>query len=174
MPLPAGLPPGTLVLLQDGGLHAVVHPCVAHHQGGEEGARIDVGLGVDADVDASCARLVDKGLDSNGASASTCFVVGYLRFNASDVISRPPREYSGAACCGDGVRFISLTRSRSLSLFAHCCVESPAVCHAMRCQHPTRPVDLARLREAFTKAVVRRMMTDVPWGVLLSGTVLSS
>ncbi|CAN0483166.1 unnamed protein product, partial [Hapterophycus canaliculatus] len=34
---------------------------------------------------------------------------------------------------------------------------------------PTRRVDLARLRDAFTRAVVRRMMTDVPWGVLLSG-----
>lgn len=38
-------------------------------------------------------------------------------------------------------------------------------------QHPTQRVDLTRLRESFTKAVVKRMMTDVPWGVLLSGTL---
>lgn len=36
-------------------------------------------------------------------------------------------------------------------------------------QHPTKRVDLTRLRESFTRSVVRRMMTDVPWGVLLSG-----
>eukprot|EP00904_Undaria_pinnatifida_P008512 jgi/Undpi1/4791/HiC_scaffold_19.g08144.m1 len=41
-------------------------------------------------------------------------------------------------------------------------------------EHPTRPVDLTRLRESFTRSVVRRMMTDVPWGVLLSGGLDSS
>lgn len=44
--------------------------------------------------------------------------------------------------------------------------------HAYLCgQHPRERVDYAKLRESFTRAVVRRMMTDVPWGVLLSGEV---
>lgn len=38
-----------------------------------------------------------------------------------------------------------------------------------RLQHPTKRVDFQKLRESFTRSVVRRMMTDVPWGVLLSG-----
>ncbi|CAM9141565.1 unnamed protein product [Ascophyllum nodosum] len=41
-------------------------------------------------------------------------------------------------------------------------------------EHPTNPADLKRLRESFTRSVVRRMMTDVPWGVLLSGGLDSS
>ena len=39
---------------------------------------------------------------------------------------------------------------------------------------PATPCDYARLREAFEKAVERRMMSDVPWGVLLSGGLDSS
>ena len=35
---------------------------------------------------------------------------------------------------------------------------------------PTAAVDLKALREAFELAVKRKMMSDVPWGVLLSGT----
>ena len=34
---------------------------------------------------------------------------------------------------------------------------------------PKDTYDAKALREAFEKAVVRRMMSDVPWGVLLSG-----
>ncbi|CAM9916563.1 unnamed protein product, partial [Discosporangium mesarthrocarpum] len=36
-------------------------------------------------------------------------------------------------------------------------------------EHPKKPVNYENLRHSFTKAVVRRMMSDVPWGVLLSG-----
>ena len=39
---------------------------------------------------------------------------------------------------------------------------------------PAAPCDYAKLREAFEKAVERRMMSDVPWGVLLSGGLDSS
>lgn len=34
---------------------------------------------------------------------------------------------------------------------------------------PKQPLDLALLRETLEKAVVKRLMTDVPYGVLLSG-----
>lgn len=39
---------------------------------------------------------------------------------------------------------------------------------------PDRPEDLSRLRQAFEAAVVKRLMSDVPWGVLLSGGLDSS
>jgi asparagine synthase (glutamine-hydrolysing) len=39
---------------------------------------------------------------------------------------------------------------------------------------PTTPYDAAVLRDAFITAVKRRMMSDVPWGVLLSGGLDSS
>uniref|UniRef100_A0A7S2PCN2 asparagine synthase (glutamine-hydrolyzing) n=1 Tax=Leptocylindrus danicus TaxID=163516 RepID=A0A7S2PCN2_9STRA len=39
---------------------------------------------------------------------------------------------------------------------------------------PTVPYSADALRHAFEKAVVRRMMSDVPWGVLLSGGLDSS
>lgn len=39
---------------------------------------------------------------------------------------------------------------------------------------PTRAFDAQRLRESFERAVHRRMMSDVPWGVLLSGGLDSS
>jgi len=39
---------------------------------------------------------------------------------------------------------------------------------------PDAPCDYAALRGAFEKAVERRMMSDVPWGVLLSGGLDSS
>ena len=39
---------------------------------------------------------------------------------------------------------------------------------------PTNKYDKATLRTAFEKSVKRRMMSDVPWGVLLSGGLDSS
>jgi len=39
---------------------------------------------------------------------------------------------------------------------------------------PSRPADPARLRESFEAAVVKRLISDVPWGVLLSGGLDSS
>ena len=39
---------------------------------------------------------------------------------------------------------------------------------------PTEKVDLAQIRERLTAAVAKRLMGDVPWGVLLSGGLDSS
>ncbi len=39
---------------------------------------------------------------------------------------------------------------------------------------PTRPADPARIRDVLEQAVVKRLMSDVPWGVLLSGGLDSS
>lgn len=39
---------------------------------------------------------------------------------------------------------------------------------------PSAPVDYALLRTTLEKAVIKRLMTDVPYGVLLSGGLDSS
>lgn len=63
----------------------------------------------------------------------------------------------------DGESYSCLVRSFVRCLFCLYCFGFVFM------QHPTKRVDLTRLRESFTRSVVRRMMTDVPWGVLLSG-----